>query len=133
MENKTVKEIAKEIKNEIQKIKGVKVSASSKDGHLYVSLIEAPFEVIVNNEIVRGRGYQSAEVKSDFTGNYSVNQYHFNSDENLTIDAKILFNLIEEIVKKYHWDKSDSMTDYFHCAFYYSYSVGRYDKPFKVK
>jgi hypothetical protein len=27
---------------------------------------------------------------------------------------------IDGIVRKYHWDKSDTQTDYFHCAFYYS-------------
>jgi hypothetical protein len=90
-------------------------------------LIEAPFAPIVNNEVNRG------DTTRPFSGEYGVNQYYFNSDENLTVDAKILFNLIEEIVKKYHWDKSDSQTDYFHCAFYYSYSVGRWDKKFIQK
>lgn len=127
----SVKEIAKEIKNELQKLNGVKVSTSSKDDHLYVILVAAPFQPIVNNEIVY-KGYSSFEREpKKFDGNYSVNQYHFKNDDNLTVDAKVFFQLVEEIVKKYHWDKSDSMTDYFNCAFYYSYAVGSYDKPFK--
>ena len=113
---KRVKEIAKEIKTELQKINGVKLSTSSKNGHLYVSLMAAPFEVITNGK-----------------DNLDVNQYYFQTDDRLTTDAKIIFSLIEEIVKKYHWDKSDSMTDYFNCAFYYSYEVGQWNKPFVKK
>lgn len=28
-----------------------------------------------------------------------------------------------------YFDKSDSMTDYFHCAFYYDIEIGKWDKP----
>lgn len=126
---KNTKEIAKEIRTEIGKLNGVKISVTSDSNHIYVSLIQAPFQAVNDNKIMYG-GYSSREEARDFTGNYGVNQYSFNKDQNLTTETKILFNLVEEIIKKYHLDKSDSMTDYFNCAFYYSYSVGRYDKPF---
>lgn len=31
-----------------------------------------------------------------------------------------------------HFDKSDVMTDYFHCAWYNNISIGAWDKPYKV-
>ncbi len=31
-----------------------------------------------------------------------------------------------------HWDKSDIQSDYFHCAYYISMQVGRWDKPYKL-
>lgn len=31
-----------------------------------------------------------------------------------------------------HFDESDSMTDYFHCAWYNNISIGAWDKPYKV-
>lgn len=127
----STKEIAKEIKSTIGQLKGVKLSVTSDYNHISVSLMAAPFQVINNDEIVY-RGYCSREEPAvAFKGHYSVNQHNFKENENLTSDAKIVFALIDEIVKKYHWDKSDSMTDYFNCAFYYDYSVGRWDKPFK--
>jgi hypothetical protein len=31
-----------------------------------------------------------------------------------------------------YFDKSEPMTDYFHCAWYVNMNLGKYDKPFKV-
>lgn len=31
-----------------------------------------------------------------------------------------------------HFDESDSMTDYFHCAWFNNISIGAWDKPYKV-
>lgn len=31
-----------------------------------------------------------------------------------------------------HWDKSDIQSDYFHCAYYVSMQVGRWNKPYKL-
>ena len=31
-----------------------------------------------------------------------------------------------------HWDESDIMTDYFHCAYYVDVSIGKWNKPYKV-
>ena len=69
-----------------------------------------------------------------------VNRYHFygaseclNHNEELVkphTHQKMLKNILEIIGAK-HWDKSDSMTDYFCCAFYYYLSIGSYDAPYK--
>jgi hypothetical protein len=60
----------------------------------------------------------------------SINQYSYKTSDKLTTECKVFFQLVDEIIMKYHWDKSDAMTDYFNCAFYYSYRIGRWDKPF---
>lgn len=69
-----------------------------------------------------------------------VNQYHYygaseclNHEGNLVkphTHQKILKDILEIISAK-HWDKSDAMTDYFNCAFYYNLSIGSYSKPFE--
>lgn len=40
-----------------------------------------------------------------------------------------VLNQIIDIITVGHWDKSDSMTDYFHCAFYWNLNIGGYDQP----
>jgi len=112
---KSTKEIAKEIKSEIQKIKGVKLSVTCKHNHLIdISVMQAPFAVLVNEDV----------------NHIPINHHYLDENIDLTKEGKTLFNLIDEIVKKYHWDESDPMTDYFFCAFYYHYSVGKWDRRF---
>ncbi len=60
----------------------------------------------------------------------SINPYWFMEDNNLTKEAKTVFQLVGAIILKYHWDDSDAMTDYFSCAFYYHYEIGRWDRKF---
>ena len=45
-----------------------------------------------------------------------------------------LFSKMFDVIKSQDWfDKSDSMTDYFHTAYYFSLTIGRWDKPYQVK
>lgn len=37
-----------------------------------------------------------------------------------------------EILKRYHWDKSDIQSDYFYCNFYMHICIGRWDKDYQV-
>lgn len=39
---------------------------------------------------------------------------------------------ITKIINKGNFDKSDSMTDYFHVGWYAFVHIGKWDKPFKV-
>lgn len=110
---KSTKEIAKEIKSEIQKIKGVKLSVKSEYNSIDVCVMQAPFAVLTS-------GLQYSQ----------INPYRFNESDKLTKEGKTLFNLIDEIIKKYYWDESDPVTDYFFSAFYYYYSVGKWDTGF---
>ncbi|MEJ1242123.1 LPD29 domain-containing protein [Chryseolinea sp. T2] len=130
MLTKSTKEIAKELKQAIKAIKGVKLSVTTDYSRISVRLMEAPFAPIVNNEIVY-RGFSNFEREpKPFTGQYGVNHYTFTEDQNLTAEAKAVFELVHGVLMQYHWDKSDSMTDYFNCSFYIDYQVGKWDKPF---
>lgn len=123
---KTTKEIAKEIRDTFKKMTGVKVSVTSEYNHLYVNLMQAPW-MPVNEKIIRGVNND----EYNFNGSYSVNHFYFKDDKNLTTEGKIFFQMVAEIVNKYHWDESDSMTDYFNCAFYYDFEVGKWDRKFQ--
>src|SRR5688500_15295420 len=102
MDYKTTKEIAKEIREAFKNLSGVKVSVTSNVNHIYVHLMEAPF---------------SPTIEPMEKASISVNQYSFMKSETLSVDAKVFFQLCVEIIKRHHWDESDSMTDYFNCAF----------------
>lgn len=61
-----------------------------------------------------------------------INHYHMEgSFERLGIGEKeqAILRKVYEIMAEGHWDKSDIMTDYFHCAYYYYLAVGKWNKP----
>jgi hypothetical protein len=37
---------------------------------------------------------------------------------------------VKEILSEGHWDESDIMTDYFHCSYYMSIHIGRWNAPY---
>lgn len=60
-------------------------------------------------------------------GHHQVNPYH------LYMSGKFesLFSKMLNIIKSQDWfDESDSMVDYFHTAYYFSLSVGDWNKPY---
>ena len=65
------------------------------------------------------------------TGYFSINEYHLYKHPE---HHQKLFNNIIDIIKtssdRKWFDESDSMTDYFHTAFYFDLSVGKYQKPY---
>ena len=76
-------------------------------------------------------------VDGDINEYEQLNHYHaerFYGEENVVIIKKV-----EKIVKTTPWgvgdlwfDKSDSMSDYFHTAYYFSIHVGKWDKPYQT-
>ena len=71
--------------------------------------------------------------------NIQINTYH--CDEKHYGEFTELFSSIIDVMKtapatveggREWFDKSDSMTDYFHTAYYMSLSVGKWDKPYKM-
>ena len=78
-------------------------------------------------------------VAGDINTHEQLNHYHaesFYGEENAAIIKKV-----EKIVKTAPYlegvgdlwfDKSDSMSDYFHTAYYMSIHVGKWDKPYQV-
>jgi len=66
---------------------------------------------------------------------------HHSFDRIFEDDKKVvsMFDSIQDIIKtapgtveggREWFDKSDTMTDYFHTAYYYNISIGRWDKPY---
>ena len=69
-----------------------------------------------------------------------VNQYYI--DEARYGAFAGVFNKINDIIKnapanaeggRAYFDESDSQSDYFHTAFYYNISVGKWDRPYTQK
>ena len=60
----------------------------------------------------------------------SINQYWIDSAKDLNDEQKSVLKKVDEIIRVEgdYFDKSDTMTDYFHCAFYYDISIGKWDK-----
>ena len=64
-------------------------------------------------------------------GYMQVNQYHMASNwENPALD---LLNQVIAICNEGNHDNSDIQSDYFDVGWYFSLSIGNYDKPFEVK
>jgi hypothetical protein len=59
---------------------------------------------------------------------HQINQYWFN-EHHPAETARIIEHALA-IISKTHWDKSDAMTDYFHCAFYIHMEIGTWEKPY---
>lgn len=119
----TIKKIASEIRLSVKEFKGCKFSITTDINKINVALIAAPFNAAVEENL------SSYEKNNMYFG---VNQYYIKDCKKITEPAKVIFNQIHEIIKKYHYDKSDAMIDYFDTNFYYDFQVGRFDKPFMI-
>ena len=111
----TTKEIAAEIRNTFKQLKGVNLSVTCDYMKINVSLMEANFKATTNDKNYIQLGHS----------------YYNQSDERITRETKTVFALVDEIISKYHYNRSDAMIDYFDTNFYYQYNVGRWDRDFK--
>jgi hypothetical protein len=105
-----VKNIRQKLKTEFPKFKfSVSGGNSSK---LNVTIISGPKDF---SDILDDRGCSN------------VNHYHLRNYGKY----ETLFTKIINVMKSQNWfDNSDSMTDYFHVAYYFSLEIGRWDKPY---
>lgn len=62
-------------------------------------------------------------------GSQQVNHFHFERDETYGKKETAVFKKVTDILHTGHWDKSDIMTDYFHCSHYVSLNIGKWDRP----
>lgn len=126
------KEIAPVIKS-ILKANGLKGSLSIRNhSTLTLTISEGSIDFIGQVNAARkdraereGFDYYPAE------GNVDVNVYHYDR----TFDAKTakIIDAIEKALKGEGWfDKSDSMTDYFHVKHYIAINIGKWNKPYKL-
>ena len=104
----------------------------SVDNHssLVVTLASGEMDFIgeanrYNREVAERRNERFYPVE----GNYSVNTYYL--DEQYKGKMR---SFLKELLAAMHgtdwFDESDSMTDYFHTAFYTDIKVGRWNKPY---
>ena len=105
-----VKEMRKQIKELYPNIK-VSVSKDSNSSTVTCCLLESDIDF--------GVTYQQ------------VNQYHI--DRHYTGAARSMLEAISTILHQGHYDKSDSMTDYFDCSWYVHIRIGKYDHPYVCK
>jgi hypothetical protein len=99
------------------------------DNHIAISLslMSGPYQVLES-----GDGY--AEL-NPYT---FLNNYGYGREEKQSNGAQLTFfgfNAMDDATKilaREHWDKSDTQTDYFCCAFYMHVNIGRWDKDYKV-
>lgn len=68
----------------------------------------------------------------EFPEHGDINPYHLQTSMDkleLNQPAKDAAILMYKIMKEGHWDRSDIMTDYFNCAYYYYLAIGKWNKP----
>jgi hypothetical protein len=111
-----VKTIRENIKSMFPVASGWKFSVRRAHASaVYVSLVQYP------------AGY-------DFPDSYTQLNPYYPERWPLGDREREIMGKIHAIVSAKHWDKSDLMTDYHNCAFYYYIEIGRaYDRPAIVK
>lgn len=80
----------------------------------------------------RGLGIDIEKMLSDDAMHWQI---HSIGDHYKRYFTEYGFSVIEDVYKfmqSYNFDDSDSMIDYFHCNFYESFNIGKWDKGFKV-
>lgn len=117
------KEIAAIIRNYIKEIySDCKFSVTCKyysgGSSISIRLMEASTDI-----------FQDAREVKDF----QINEYYIDRfTEGFNLEIKTMLKDIINLINSYRFDDSDSMIDYFHTNFYYSISIGAWDKPFQV-
>lgn len=82
-------------------------------------------ELNKNSRLTNVEEYIASANKS---GYLQVNHYYLSSS--FSGVALEYLEAAKKILMVDHWDESDSMTDYFHCAFYLNINIGAWDKPY---
>lgn len=89
---------------------------------------EIKFSVSIENQVTLNVRLMASPYFDD--GVYTHINHHWMS-EHFEGEQLDVLQRIERVIKEVgEWfDKSDVMTDYFHTAFYYRITLGRWDKP----
>lgn len=110
---------------------GIKGTVSVRNhSTLTVTLTEGKMDFVgeanrTNRELAGARGDRVYEIE----GHYDVNVYHIDSQYKGRMHS--FFSELLKAMRGTDWfDHSDSMTDYFHTAFYTDISVGRWNRPY---
>ncbi|QDP57890.1 MAG: hypothetical protein Unbinned1693contig1002_34 [Prokaryotic dsDNA virus sp.] len=149
------KEIAKRLRQEFKKrFPKTKFSVTmeyfSMGSSITITLMKTDLRVTrkfteISEEILQdlmNRNYWNKETikQSHESKSHQLNQYSFNDefDESkwcngvfLTKEGHELFQEVMKEVKKYHYDRSDAMTDYSDTNFFIHLNIGKWDKGFE--
>jgi len=147
------KEIAKQIREKLKKIAGVKFSVTmqsySGGSSISVYLMESNFKVIedfknLSDEAIfkykdGGRRTEEQLKEMQEGGHFQLNTHYTHEEYNkdlwnngvfLTEAGHKLFREVNKIVNYYNYDNSDIQSDYFNVNFYCHLSIGKWDKPY---
>ena len=111
----TKQALAPEIKRVLKKWKMKGSISGQGSGTLKVTINAGPFSLPKGSYNHYSTGYEY----------FQVNPYHYQSSEGLSGSWKGFLVELEAAMKGSIWfDKSDSMTDYFHTAYYIDMQIG---------
>ena len=109
-----IKVIRDELKATFPSNQGWKFSVRGRDHSVVdVTVLSAPINLM-----------KGSERKHSQVNHYWINDHYEGA-------TRAILNLIDDIITRKHWDKSDIQTDYFHTAFYYHINVGSYNRDFE--
>lgn len=138
--DRTPKDIAATIRQNLkEKFPECKFSVTVKDYHsITVALMACPFQVFRDENDVHGRAHKGyVQLNHYYLKKDSIKSRHYETGETLircnggVLLTEKAWNTLSDVVEiglAEHWDKSDTMTDYFHCAYYFSLHIGKWDK-----
>ena len=116
IKSEQVKEMRNKIKELFPSKNGWKFSIVRLDySCLSVKILRAPVDLAYN--------------KAEGNKHFNVNHYHLDRYEK--DEVREVFEKITNICMQGNFDNSDSMTDYFHVGWYFSLSVGEWNKDFE--
>ena len=146
----SMKEIAKLIKDELKRKYSDCTFSVTKGGNAYCNTLEiclmkssrnpfADFETAVKSEtFVRylwGKNEETQEqCKQDLKRNLESGYIQVNNYDSYYLSefGKELFKFMQDLSDSFNFDDSDGQIDYFHCGFYDSFSIGKWDKRFEL-
>ena len=146
----SMKERAKLIKGELKRKYSDCTFSVTKGGNAYCNTLEiclmkssrnpfADFETAVKSEtFVRylwGKNEETQEqCKQDLKRNLESGYIQVNNYDSYYLSefGKELFKFMQDLSDSFNFDDSDGQIDYFHCGFYDSFSIGKWNKKFEL-
>ena len=115
---------------------GVKSTLSGKGStSLNLTIAEGSIDFVSNycNTIQVKRTQRDVDSIVKYTNkdkHISVNQYYL--DSSFSDKALEYLEKVKDIMYANHWDKSDSQSDYFDCAYYIHMRIGKWNKGYNL-
>ena len=115
---------------------GIKATFSgSNSSTLKITISSGKVDFIGNyiENLVANNQIDNAEERAEYVKtckHIRVNHYYLDSAfSGLALEY---LEEVKQVMLENHWDESDSQTDYFHCAYYISIDIGRWNKGYMM-